>query len=82
MGYQISLEIILLMCVIYLVMIVHVLASCCNPKAIAEGFSNIVRNNAELNNLRNKMKDDKMGKGTRKDTFPSENRHLVENIII
>ena len=38
LGYKISLEIIILMLVIYLVMMVHVLASCCNAKAIAEGF--------------------------------------------
>jgi hypothetical protein len=38
LGYKISLEIIILLLVIYLVMMVHALASCCNAGAIAEGF--------------------------------------------
>jgi hypothetical protein len=39
LGYKISLEIVILMLVIYLVMMVHALASCCNGSAIAEGFA-------------------------------------------
>jgi hypothetical protein len=38
LGLKISLELIILMLVIYLIMMVHTLASCCNAKAISEGF--------------------------------------------
>jgi flagellar motor protein MotB len=39
LGYKISLEFVILMLVIYLVMMIHAIASCCNGKAIAEGFA-------------------------------------------
>jgi hypothetical protein len=38
LGLKISLELIILMLVIYLIMIVHALSSCCNADAINEGF--------------------------------------------
>ena len=66
LGYKISLEIIILMLVIYLVMMVHALASCCNAGAIAEGFSDMVSPKIDKYALKNKLK----------------NKKLVENIII
>jgi signal transduction histidine kinase len=39
LGYKISLEIIILFLVIFLVIMVHSLASCCNAEAISEGFA-------------------------------------------
>ena len=39
LGYKISLEIIILMLVIYLVIIVHALSGCCNLTALSEGFN-------------------------------------------
>jgi hypothetical protein len=41
LGVKISLELIILMLVIYLIMIVHALSSCCNAGAIAEGLTNM-----------------------------------------
>lgn len=60
LGYKISLEIVILMLVIYLVMMVHALASCCNGSAIAEGFAApdpMTRTNPrDIRNIRNMAK--------------------------
>jgi hypothetical protein len=66
MGYKISLEIIILLLVIYLVMMVHALASCCNAGAISEGFSDMVNPKIDKDALKKKLK----------------NKKLLENIII
>ena len=81
LGYKISLEIIILLLVIYLVMMVHALASCCNAGAIAEGFKNPFKKaKAPPNPFKKgsnvyKSGDDfkKLGRGVGR---------LVENIII
>jgi hypothetical protein len=72
LGYKISLEIIILMLVIYLVMMVHVLASCCNARAIAEGFT---RDRADIGNA---ITRDELKKLLR----PRGRKNLVENIIL
>jgi hypothetical protein len=82
LGYKISLEIIILMLVIYLVMIVHSLASCCNAEAISEGFSDMVKPKMGIDALKKKLKNARYG-GVKMD--PSDfiqNKKLVENIII
>ena len=38
LGYKISLEIVILIFVLYLVIMINALSSCCNGKSIAEGF--------------------------------------------
>ena len=73
LGLKISLEIIILMLVIYLVMIVHALASCCNSRAIAEGFSEMMKNKKQPSPP-SKDKDKTANSGTK--------RTFVENIII
>ena len=84
LGLKISLEIIILLFVIYLVMMVHALAGCCNAKAIAEGFSDMVRPKIDVNKLKNKNKNAKNGGvSAPRNTFSfNEKGKLVENIII
>ena len=66
------------MLVIYLVMMVHALAGCCNSRAIAEGFSEMMTKKQTKNKKppspSSKDKDKTANSGTKK-TF-------VENIII
>ena len=61
LGYKISLEIVILMLVIYLVMMVHALASCCNGSAIAEGFAApdpmTRKNSSEMEKLRRDLEN-------------------------
>jgi hypothetical protein len=88
LGLKISLEIIILMLVIYLVMMVHALASCCNSRAIAEGFSDIMTKNQNKNKkapskaelAAAKRAADLAGK-SRTFSFNDKGK-LVENIII
>lgn len=77
LGFKISLEILILLLVIYLVMMVHALASCCNGRAIAEGYKDMVGTNSKhlIQKLKDKVKD-------KKKTYRIENNKLVENIII
>ncbi len=67
LGYKISLEIIILLLVIYLVMMVHALASCCNAGAIAEGFKKKFKKGGNIYKAGNDIS--RLGK-------------VVENIII
>jgi hypothetical protein len=77
LGYKISLEIIILLLVIYLVMMVHALASCCNAGAIAEGFKNPFKKaKAPPNPFKKGGSFDKAGNDI------SRLGKLVENIII
>jgi hypothetical protein len=55
LGLKISLELIILMLVIYLVMVFHALASCCNASAITEGLTNKEKLNA--NQIQQKIKN-------------------------
>ena len=74
LGYKISLEIIILMLVIYLVMMVHVLASCCNARTIAEGFT---RNSGNIGNVSREDVLKQLHRDRSKDP-----KKLVENIIL
>lgn len=40
-GYKINLEIIILICVIYLILVSHTIGSCCNYNNIMEGLTNM-----------------------------------------
>jgi hypothetical protein len=81
LGLKISLEIIILLMVIYLVMMVHALAGCCNTKAIAEGFSDMVKPKIDINKLKDKIKNVKTGEVSH-NTPVNVNEKLVENIIL
>ena len=44
LGYKISLEVIILICVIYLILVGHTVCSCCNYNNIMEGLTNMKKN--------------------------------------
>ena len=44
LGYKISLEVIILICVIYLILVGHTVCSCCNYNNIMEGLTTMKKN--------------------------------------
>jgi hypothetical protein len=73
LGLKISLEIIILLLVIYLVMMVHALAGCCNAGAISEGLRTVAKM-PKLNRPKINIK--------KNPTYSIKNGKLVENIIL
>jgi hypothetical protein len=49
-GYKINLEIIILICVIYLILVGHTVCSCCNYNNIMEGLTTMKKNIKKISN--------------------------------
>jgi len=76
LGYKINLEIIILICVIYLILVTHTVGSCCNYNNIMEGLTNMKKQIQKSSNKKEGFTPANINFGE-SSKFNLDNNHII-----